>query len=195
MNKLVYISIFIALAFPLVTRVCADDDNADSADKKPPKASESNVRADQMDFDFEAGKIFMEGNVIVTDPDMTIRSQEMTVFLTDDNRLKKVVAEGDVRLIQPDEDRTANSEHAVYEVDKGTVTLTKNPRVKMRDNTLENAEKIVFHRDSRRVETHGGSTKLRLPSQGGQESLELPKTSDDENKDNHDAAEQSANDE
>lgn len=187
MTKFLTVLITLAMSVCAGITVTADDDNNQPEDMKPPKASESTIRADKMDFDFEAGKIFMEGNVVVTDPDMTIRSQEMTVFLADDNRMEKVVAEGNVRIVQPEEDRTANAEHAVYEVERGTVTLTKNPSVKMRDNTLDNAEKIVFHRGSSRVETFGSGTKLHLPSEDGQPSFDLQSRDDETEEDTNDS--------
>jgi len=139
------------------------DDSAGNVD-----TSNTTVRADEMDFDFKEGKILMEGNVIVKDNKMTIRSNDMTVFLTSDNKLKKVIADGNVRIVNPEEHRTANSGHAVYEVKEGTVVLTDNPRVEMNNNTLENAKKIIFHRDSERVETVGSGTKLHFTNSKGQ---------------------------
>ena len=139
------------------------DDSAGNVD-----TSNTTVRADEMDFDFKEGKILMEGNVIVRDKKMTIRSNDMTVFLTSDKKMKKVIADGNVRIVNPVENRKANSGHAVYDVEKGTVVLTEKPRVEMDNNTLKNAEKIIFHRDSERVETVGSGTQLHFTNSNGQ---------------------------
>lgn len=143
-----------------------------------PDTSNTTVRADEMDFNFKDGKILMKGNVIVKDKKMTIRSNEMTVFLTSENKMEKVIADGNVRIVNPVEKRTANAGYAVYEVKKGTVVLTEDPSVEMDNTTLENAEKIIFHRDSKRVETVGSGTRVQFTNSNGQ-GLSFPEQDND----------------
>ena len=176
-RKKIYAFVFMSFLLTLVQQSTAQSEGNEGNSRKQTQAGESakgpdtsdtTVRADEMDFNFKEGKILMEGNVIVKDNKMTIRSNDMTVFLTSDNKLKKVIADGNVRIVNPEEHRTANSGHAVYEVKEGTVVLTDNPRVEMNNNTLENAKKIIFHRDSERVETVGSGTKLHFTNSKGQ---------------------------
>ena len=177
LHKRTYAFVIISLLLTLPRQSTAQEQQSEENSQQQSNAEESaegmdtsntTVRADEMDFDFKEGKIVMEGNVIVKDKKMTIRSNDMTVFLTPENKMKKVVADGNVRIVNPAENRKANSGHAVYEVKKGTVVLTENPRVEMADHTLENAKKIIFHRDSERVETVGSGTKLQFSNTNGQ---------------------------
>jgi len=172
---------FLCGTVPLNGKDSSSAQSSQSAADAP--ESDTTVRADQMDFDFENGKIFLEGEVIVKDKKMVIRSNQMTVFLNSENRLRKVIAEGNVRILQPAKDRKANAGHAVYEVSKGTVVLTKSPRVEMEGNTLQNAKKITFYRNSKRVETVGSGTKLHFKNQGGQ-GLSFSERNDDADKSN-----------
>lgn len=148
----------------------AEETETAGASKEETAATEkaggkTTVEADQTEIDFQAGMAVLTGNVKVTGPTMTLTSKTMNIYFDDNRNLTELVAEEDVVIEQPEAKRRATSGKAVYDVVTGVITLTKEPRLEMEGGVLENAEKIIYYRDSEKVKTEGGGT-ITFPSGG-----------------------------
>jgi lipopolysaccharide transport protein LptA len=127
---------------------------------------ETTVRAKSVDMNFTEHMAVFDGDVEVADGQMTLTSDHMVVHLTTANELQKIIATGNVIIINPEQDRRATAGRAEYNVTTGAIELTEEPRLEMGGNRLENADKITYFRDSGRVTTEGGTITF-MPGEGG----------------------------
>ncbi len=136
--------------------------------RRPNRApTASDITADRMELDLNAHVARFEGHVRVTDPRMTLTAETMIITFDQNNQLKTLEAMGAVRINQPDADREAIAGHARYDVAKGTIELSENPALRNGLNLLTGPAKIIYYRDSDRVETVGGHPHIRIiPKKG-----------------------------
>ena len=109
-----------------------------------------------------------EGNVLVIDPKITVRSDHMVVYFGEaknpqatnlvNRSLQKIEAHGAVVITS--EDKKAVSENAVYTAVDGKVVLTGNPQVEGPDGVVTGS-KITFWRDQKKMDVES-STRLIL---------------------------------
>lgn len=118
------------------------------------------VEADEMDFDYKTMLLTYRGNVIVTQADMTLRSNSLRVTLVKDGpqRAKEVVAEGDVRIDAGA--RHASGGRAVFDDDKRTVTLSDQARLSDGPNEVAGDRVVVFIDEQRSI-VEGGPERVR----------------------------------
>ncbi|MFN8644498.1 MAG: lipopolysaccharide transport periplasmic protein LptA [Candidatus Binatia bacterium] len=118
------------------------------------------VDADAMEFDYKTMVLSYRGNVVVTQADMTLRSDTLRVTLDREGaqRPKEVVAEGDVRIDAGT--RHASGGRAVFDDAKRTVTLSE--RARLTDGPNEVAgERVVVYIDEQRSVVEGGPERVR----------------------------------
>lgn len=99
-------------------------------------------------YDPEKRQAVFQENVVVTDADVTITSDTLTVSFDDQSKVSTITAEGAVCIRQSD--RTANARRAVYNVEKGEVVLTGNPQVQQGRDIMR-GEIITFWPGSKRI--------------------------------------------
>lgn len=119
------------------------------------------VDADQMEFDYKAMVLTYRGNVVVTQADMTLRSNTLRVTLAREGpqRAKEVVAEGDVRIDAGD--RHASGGRAVFDDGKRTVTLSDQARLNDGPNQVAGDRVVVFLDEQRSVVEGGPADRVR----------------------------------
>ncbi len=118
------------------------------------------VDADTMEFDYKTMVLTYRGQVVVTQADMTLRSDLLRVVLDRDRpqRPKEVVAEGSVRIDKGE--RRATGGRAVFDDDARTVVLSDDAR--LRDGPNEVAgERVVVYLDEQRSVVQGGPDRVR----------------------------------
>jgi lipopolysaccharide export system protein LptA len=114
-------------------------------------AGEENVTvitSERLTFDYVKRYALFEENVVVTDPEMKILADKMTVEFDENNRAKTVTADGQVYLIQAD--KKSKSDKATYDVATGEIVLTGHPQVTRGRDTLT-GETITFWRNENRM--------------------------------------------
>ena len=89
-----------------------------------------------------------EGDVVVTDPELNIEADQLTVVFAEDNKVSTIEAVGNVVIEQ--EDKKGLGEKAVYYVNEGKVVLSGNPKVLRRSDELM-GKTITLFRDSGRI--------------------------------------------
>jgi lipopolysaccharide export system protein LptA len=126
------------------------------------------VSADAMEFDYRSHVLTYKGNVVVTQGDMKLESKSLTVALEDsaDNRIKEVVADGEVRLSKGT--RWATGGHAVF--DQGDHTVVLSDKAELHDGQNEVSGDVVkVYLDEQRSVIEGGKGRVTaklFPAQG-----------------------------
>lgn len=118
------------------------------------------VDADTMEFDYKSMVLTYRGQVVVTQADMTLRSDVLRVVLDRDRpqRPKEVVAEGSVQIDKGE--RRATGGRAVFDDTARTVVLSEDAR--LRDGPNEVAgDRVVVYLDEQRSVVQGGPDRVR----------------------------------
>jgi len=107
------------------------------------------ITSDKLFFDYEKKKAIFTGNVVVTDPDLHLTSDKLIVYLTAEDEIDKMDAQGAVEVKM--EGLHSRSGKAVYTVSDGVIVLTERAQVS-REGSVMQAEKITYWRFEDRVE-------------------------------------------
>lgn len=107
------------------------------------------ITSEKLFFDYEGKQAIFTGNVVVNDPDLQLTGDKLTVFLTEDDDIERLLAEGNVEIRM--EGMQSRSGKAVYTPSDGKVLLTERPQVS-RDGSVLQAEKITYWRLENRLE-------------------------------------------
>ena len=118
------------------------------------------VDADSMEFDYKTMVLSYRGNVVVTQADVTLRSDSLRVVLNREGPQKptEVVAEGNVRIDAGE--RHASGGKAVFDDAKRTVTLSDQATLRDGPNEIE-GERVVVYLDEERSIVEGGPERVR----------------------------------
>jgi lipopolysaccharide export system protein LptA len=126
------------------------------------------VSADAMEFDYRSRVLTYTGHVEVTQGDMKLESKRLTVALDEgpENRIKEVVADGQVRLSKGT--RWATGKHAVFDQAQSTVVLSGDAQLHDGPNQVT-GDRVVVYLDEKRSVVEGGKGRVTaklFPSQG-----------------------------
>jgi lipopolysaccharide export system protein LptA len=114
----------------------------------PAEADLTVITSEKLTFDYAKHYAIFEQNVVVTDPEMKILADKLTVFFDDKNKAKTVKAEGQVYLLQAD--KKSKSDFATYDVASGEIVLTGTPQVTRGRDTLT-GDTITFWRNENKM--------------------------------------------
>lgn len=120
------------------------------------------IEAKELEFDYRTQTLTYRGEVMVTQGDLTLRSERLRVLLNEEGvgsqRVREVVAEGEVKIGMGE--RTASGGRAVFDQQAKTVTLSE--RAVLRDGPNEvTGERVVVYLDERRSIVEGGGAPVR----------------------------------
>ena len=107
------------------------------------------VTSEKLFFDYEGKQAIFTGKVVVNDPDLQLTGDKLTIFMTADDEIERLVAEGNVEIKM--EGMQSRSGKAVYTLSDGKVILTDGPQVS-RDGSILQAEKVTYWRLENRLE-------------------------------------------
>ena len=93
------------------------------------------ITSEKLTFDYKKHYALFENNVLVTDPEMQLAADQMTVLFDEKGKAKSVKAEGRVTIRQTD--KTAQAGLATYDFESGKIVLAIKPRVTRGRDTLE----------------------------------------------------------
>jgi lipopolysaccharide export system protein LptA len=127
------------------------------------------VVADGLEFDYRTRVLTYKGGVEVVQGDIKMQSQTLRVVLDDhaENRVKEVVAEGNVRVSKGA--RWATGGRAEFDQAKQTVVLSNDAVVHDGSNEVSGDRIVVYLNENRSV-VEGGSGRVRavlFPSKSG----------------------------
>ena len=119
-----------------------------------PRMDELSIQADTAEVDFAEHTAVFTGNVHVEDTDMVLDADKMTIYLREkreENELKRIEAEGNVRIRETGSDRVATAGKAVYDVAKDTITLSESPSlIESGKGMMTEADSFVYYRTARK---------------------------------------------
>lgn len=106
------------------------------------------VTSEKLHFDYGKKQAVFTGNVVVSDPDMQIDSDELTIYLNDDDSVNRIVAKGNVVIRS--EGLHSRSGSAVYTLADQKIVLELEPQV-YREGSILTAERIIYFRLEERM--------------------------------------------
>jgi lipopolysaccharide transport protein LptA len=124
-----------------------------------PDKTKTTIQSDYGDFDYKSKKGIFEGNVVVTDPQLNLKSEKMIIYLAEkDNAVTKVEAIGSVEILH--EGKTAYADNAVYSKDTGIILLTpkpggERPKIKDEKGNIVRGNEIVINRNDNTMKAVG----------------------------------------
>jgi lipopolysaccharide export system protein LptA len=110
------------------------------------------VTSDQFKLDMPSKQGLFTGNVVVTGSDFKLKSREMQVFFDENNKIKRMIARGNVETEQAD--RTTKSGQLDYIISENKIILTESPQVIQSRNTVT-GNTITIYRDTNRMDVDG----------------------------------------
>ena len=124
------------------------------------------IRSHDLEFFYEEKRIQYRGNVVVTQGDMTLKSDRLTVLYedpapaaantADQQRIKRIVADGNVEITSGG--RRATSRKAIFNQQKRTVTLRGNAALQEGPNRVKGDIVTIFLDENRSI-VKGGKGK------------------------------------
>jgi len=154
------VSLLAVLALAPWIPVAAQTDDSNPEATAPPGSTV--ITSDELHSDQVAHTSIFTGNVVVVGTNFHMTCQEMTVYFTNDNKVSKIVATGDVIIVQPD--RVTHCGHAEYFHDSDTFDLTDQPVILDHKNQVTGPE-IVIERTTQKMTVKGGRSKVTLQNE------------------------------
>jgi lipopolysaccharide transport protein LptA len=149
-----FLAVLLLAGAPLRAQLPDDTD----ADTQPPVGS-TLITSDELHSDQTTHQSIFTGKVVVIGQNFHMTCQEMTVFFTNDNKVSKIVATGDVVITQPD--RVTHCGHAEYYQDSDTFVLTEEPVIYDHKNIVKGT-RITIDRQTQKMTVDGGRTTVTL---------------------------------
>ncbi len=122
------------------------------------------ITSEKLTFDYKKQYALFENNVIVTDPEMQLAADRLTVIFDAKGKAQSIKAEGRVTITQTD--KTAQAGLATYDFESGKIVLAIKPRVTRGRDTLE-GELITYWRDQNRLICQPQARLVIYPQKGG----------------------------
>ncbi|MEI9998016.1 MAG: LptA/OstA family protein [Verrucomicrobiota bacterium] len=151
------LALFALAATPVPAQLPDDTDT----ETQPPIGS-TLITSDELHADQVAHTSIFTGHVVVVGQNFHMTCQEMTVDFDNNNKVQKIVAVGDVIIVQPF--RVTHCGHAEYYQDVDTFVLTEQPVIHDHQDTIK-GPKITVDRKSQKMTVDGGRTTVILPNQ------------------------------
>jgi lipopolysaccharide export system protein LptA len=124
--------------------------------EEKPAAGVTVITSEKLTFDYRNHFAVFEKDVVVTDPEMQLTSEKLTVQFNEKGDAEVIKAEGNVHISQLD--KSATSQVATYDVATGRIVLAGKPKVLRGNDTLE-GEVITYWRDENKMTC---TTRARL---------------------------------
>jgi len=125
------------------------------------------INATEMVTEKKGSKILFKGNVVATKGKLTILTDEMTVWTTQDQReFQKIVARGSVKITR--EDKTASGDLAEYFNENAStgqqerIEISGNALLKDGRNSAK-GEKVIYYFNTEDMRIEGGSSLTFFP--------------------------------
>lgn len=126
------------------------------------------ITSEKLTFDYQKHFALFEENVVVTDPQIKILADKLTVIFDEKNAAKSVKAEGNVFMLQ--QDKKAKADLCIYEVTTGEIQLIGNPQV-TRGQDVITGDKITFWRNENRMKVDQRAKVILAPGPGNKSPL------------------------
>jgi lipopolysaccharide transport protein LptA len=167
------LALFVLAAALMTTPLCAQLADDTSTDVQPPAGS-TLIMSDELHSDQNTHQSVFTGKVVVVGQNFHMTCQQMTVFFTNDNKVSKIIATGDVVITQPD--RVTHCGHAEYTQDNDTFVLTEEPVI-YNGKTKVEGTRITINRQTQQMQTDQGRTTVTIQNSDMNQATTTPSTS------------------
>lgn len=123
----------------------------------------TNITSDTLTLHAKNRIFVYKGNVVVTQGDMKLTSNEIEGNYNEQNQIQKIVAKGDVVITK--QDIEATSQRAIYDAVSSIVTLTDNPQLKQGESVLI-ADRIKVLLNENRSQAEGNVRVTFVKTEG-----------------------------
>ena len=137
-------------------------------EKWPQAGTNTVITSKHLTFDYSRYIAVFEEDVVVVDPQITIKSDKLTVRFDSTNSVKSVTAVGNVRLRQGD--KTGSCEKAIYVARTGEIILLGDARLNRGSDSVIGRQ-ITFWINEDRLTCEPGHLII-FPKEGGGRGLE-----------------------
>jgi lipopolysaccharide transport protein LptA len=134
----------------------------DSTDETTAPPGSTVITSDELHSDQANHQSVFSGKVIAVGTNFRLTCQEMTVFFTNDNKVDRIVATGDVIITQPD--RITHCGHAEYFRDEDKFVLTQSPIILDHKNQIAGPQ-ITIYRTTQKMEITGGRSQTIIANE------------------------------
>ena len=104
--------------------------------------------------------VVFSGNVHVTDDQVDLKADKVTVYFDAQSNFTRIIATGNVTA--KNEGDRATGGHAEYDRKTKVMTLSEKPVLVTGGARIEGAEKIVYHGSERQFRTVGGKPRTTV---------------------------------
>lgn len=139
--------------------------------KRPANAEPTVITSDQLEFDYQNFVALFDGNVVVKDPEFTLKTDRMLVTFENSNDVKRVDCIGNVDMTS--DDIHARCGRAVYTRENALVVMSDEPVVTKGKDQRVAGQVINIWLDDERVEVKNGAAvearpnSFKKPAAGG----------------------------
>ena len=106
------------------------------------KAGNTKVTSKRLDFDYKRMVAVFSGDVVVSDPELKITTDKLTMAFDDEQNVKLITCKGNVKVWY--EDKIASAKQAVYQAVKGEIELLGDAEL-TRGGDKVKGDRIVFN--------------------------------------------------
>ncbi len=119
--------------------------------KTTPKTSKSPIviTAKEMEANAKEGWVLFTGAVKAVKDRLTLYSQRLKIYLTKDNKIDRILAQGHVKVVQGK--RVITSQEAEYRVDKGVIEFRGHPKAWEGENLVQGEKMLYYPKEDRSV--------------------------------------------
>ena len=118
-----------------------------------------NITSDRMEADNRNRTVDFFGNVVAKREDMVIFSDRISAFYTEEGKIQKIIARGNVKINQ--QDRIATCLQATFFQPSQIIVLTGNPKVWQGSNIVSGG-KITISLNEDKIDIEGGGKNDRV---------------------------------
>jgi len=116
------------------------------------------VSSNRLEADEGSRRMTFVGDVVGRQGNLVIYAARLTVFFEPDRlEVDRILASGDVRIVQ--DERVATADQAVFFRQDGKIILTGSPKVHQGGNSVE-GEEITIFLDDRKSVVNGGQSRV-----------------------------------
>lgn len=121
------------------------------------------ITSEKLFFDYEGKVAIFTKDVVVNDADIQLTADKLTIYLTPEDEIDRLVAEGNVEITM--EGMRSRSGKAVYTLSDAKVVLTDRPQVSRQGSVMQ-AEKITYWRLEERLEAFPRARVIMFQEKG-----------------------------
>ncbi|MBN2451372.1 MAG: hypothetical protein JXR77_13355 [Lentisphaeria bacterium] len=129
-----------------------------------PSGSRLVIHAKSVLYDFNDRVALFEKDVTVTDSQVLLTADAMSVYLTAENSVRRIEAAGHVVIKELGTGKQATAGRAVYDVSDETVTLTEDPQLQETQQgfVTKGADRILYYRAKEQFKAEGENMQIEF---------------------------------